>query len=120
MHEPKYKVGQLVKLIIRNRTYTDDGLQTVGTYGIPDMSCGILYSSIDVRTYPSCSDFHGDSLIVRDGEIATIVSYVGRPFDIKSTTLWEHYDVYEILISGCVRSVFSYNLEPSSGYFKKI
>ena len=119
MYEPKYKVGQLVRLLISNRTYTDDGLQTVGTYKISDFSCGTLYEHVDVWSYPSCSDFYGDTSLVRDGDIATIVSYVGRPSKIKPACGWEHYDVYEVLISGCVRSVFSYNLEPSSGYFKK-
>lgn len=120
MGDPKYKEGNLVRLVIKNRSYTDDGFQTVGTYGVPDLSCALVYSKIDTWTYPSCNDFHGETSLVRHGDLATIVSYVGRPFNIMSTPTWEHYDVYEVLISGLIRSVFSYNLEPSSTYFKKI
>ena len=120
MYEPKYKVGQLVRLAISNRSYTDDGLQTVGTYNISDFSCGLLYAKVDVCSYPSCSDFYGDTSVVKNGEVATIVSYLGRPFKISTLDIWEHYDIYEVLISGNVRCVFSYNLEPSPEYFKKI
>ena len=120
MSGPQFKAGQLVKLAIKNRCYTDDGLQTVGTYNVLELNSGLVYSKIDISSYPSCSDFFGETTRVSDGDLATVVSYVGRPFKIQSTSTWEQYDIYEILIFGHMRHIFSYNLEPSSEYFKKI
>ena len=120
MHRPRFKSGQLVKLVIKNRSFTNDGFQTIGTKEISNLFCGLVYSKINIESYPSFNDFSGDSSLISENDLATVVSFIGRPYTIKATGEWEHYDVYEILINGAMRQVFSYNLEPSLDYFEKI
>jgi hypothetical protein len=119
MGDCKYASGELVRLCIENKAYTEEGLAVVGTQGILDVSSGIIYSRICMSAFPSCDDFSGASTYVTDGAIATVVSYVGRPMQISSSKNWEKYDIYEILVGGAVRSIFSYNLEVHNNYFKK-
>lgn len=119
MGDHKYASGQLVRLRIENRTYTEEGFATIGTFGVPDISSGMIYSRVCLSSFPSWNDFYGDSTIVSDGTIATIVSFKGRPIQICSSLTWEKYDIYEVLVDSVVRSVFSYNLEVHGDYFKK-
>jgi len=119
MGDHKYTPGQLVRLCIKNRTFTEEGFATVGTSGVSDLSSGMIYPSICLSTFPSWNDFYGNGMIVNDGTVATIVSFRGRPVQICSSATWEKYDIYEILVDGHLRYIFSYNLEAHGNYFKK-
>ena len=112
MDEQEYTSGQLVRLLIKNKCYTDDGFAVIETRTVPNRSEGIIYSEISLDSYPSCNDFFGESTVVVDGDLATILSKKGRPWQINSKPQWSHYDIYEILIDGAIRNIFKFNLEP--------
>ena len=111
MSSDKYSPGQLVKLIIKNRCYTHEGFAVLSTYGIKDPDAAEIYAEIDIRTFPSHDDFRGEATIVHHNDIATIVSLKGRPWMISSDPRWHNYDVYEVLVNGCIRDIFAFNLE---------
>lgn len=107
----RYTSGQLVKLVIKERCYTPDGFATVGTIGVQDMSSAEIFCEIDLQSFPSSNDFKGDPTIVKDGDLATVLSYRGRPVQVNSGMNWDHYDVYEILVNGNICNIFQYNTE---------
>ena len=107
-----YKKGQLVRINILNRCFTDEGFTTASTLDIYDGNCAIIFSKISLSNYPSCNDFFGDQSVVRHGDLATVLSFRGRPYGISDGTQWEYYDIYEILISGTIREIFHFNIEP--------
>ena len=74
----------------------------------------LLYQYVDLNTYPSASDFYGDSYPIPLGEIGTILSYVGRPKRISRDPRWCKFDLYDVLLSGKIVQVFRQNLEPIS------
>ena len=107
-----YKHGQLVQLDILNRCFTDDGLATVGTLDVYERSHAIIFSEISLSNYPSCNDFLGDQTVVSHGDLATVLSFKGRPYSISTSLQWGCYDVYEILINGVIREIFQFNIKP--------
>ena len=107
-----YKHGQLVQLDILNRCFTDDGLAAVGTLDVYERSHAIIFSEISLSNYPSCNDFLGDQTVVSHGDLATVLSFKGRPYNISEAPQWECYDVYEILIGGSIRDIFHHNILP--------
>jgi hypothetical protein len=107
-----YKKGQLVRLRILNRCFTDEGFVTVSTTDVIDNSRALIHEKISLSNYPSCNDFFGGQTVVRHGDLATVLSFKGRPFQINSDLQWDYYDVYEILIAGSIRNIFSFNIEP--------
>ena len=98
--------GDLVE-ILTDRTFTDEGLTTAHT--CPDGGI-ILSTKIDLKAYPSYSDFSGDLLNCSRGQSGNIVKYVGRPSKIRSHENFWAYDVYEILTMGAVVQIFAANL----------
>ncbi len=110
--EKYYKKGQLVKLRIQNRCFTDEGFVTVGTVDIVNNEKAVLFEEIKLASYPSCNDFIGKNTVVRHGDLATVLSFKGRPSQINPGVYWSYYDVYEILIHGSIRNIFSFNIEP--------
>ncbi len=107
-----YRKGQLVRINIRNRCFTDDGFSTVSTLDINNNDFAIIFSEISLNSYPSCNDFLGEQTVVRHGDLATVLSFRGRPYGICLEQRWECYDVYEILIDGAIRNIFRYNIAP--------
>lgn len=120
MSEKKYISGQLVRIVIKDRYFTPDGFATVGTglvfrKGIFDAQ---IFNEIDLGSFPSHDDFRGEMTVVNDGDLATVISFKGRPESINSDPQWACYDVYEILADGCIRNIFRYNIEaiPDDGF----
>ena len=111
MRDDKYHRGQLVNILTEGRGFTEDGLATlmyeVGQFGDDP---AVLSERIDLYQYPSCNDFHGNRTIVQHGDLATILSFVGRPSQISQEKIWDAYDVYEILVNGKICHAFKWNL----------
>jgi hypothetical protein len=113
MTEKRLPPGTLCKASFEGLTYTEDGFATVGTVGMGrhGKNSGVrLYSQIDVSSYPSCNDFKGETTIAYDNDVVVIVSYAGRPFNVKHDPDWFKYDIYEVLVRGAKRQMFRQNL----------
>ena len=103
--------GQLVQVLICARECSDEGFALYGVSSSKDHSLAIFYEKIDLFSYPSCNDFLGNKTVVRHGDLATVLSYKGHPFQFMNSSRWDCYDVYEILINGEVCQAFKHNLE---------
>lgn len=102
-----FKQGQLVVITFENRLCTPDGF---GTGRLTDDGRFCIFERIELHNYPSCRDFIGKTTYVREGEFATISSYVGRPWKIRPGDEFDYYNVYEILVQGAIRQIFQFNL----------
>lgn len=111
MDEKKYDKGQLVRILVRAKECTEEGYAVIGT-GLRDNSTAILYENINLATYPSCNDFLGRQTVVRHGDLATVLSYQGHPWQFQNSPRWDCYDVYEVLINGNICHAFMHSLEP--------
>ena len=103
----KFSPGDIVKIRVKGLTYTIDGFATGGSQGEDGL---LIFEEIDIFSFPSFKDFLGKSSIVRDGDLVTIIKYIGRPYQISRDTAWFKYDIYEILADGQIRQVFSQNI----------
>ena len=112
----KYQKGQLVQIMVCARECTDEGFALYGINQDRDHSLAIFYETIDLFSYPSCNDFKGKQTVVRHGDLATVLSYKGHPFQFQNSSRWDYYDVYEILINGEVCQAFKHNLDPVKGF----
>jgi hypothetical protein len=101
-----YEPGTLVK-INTIRTFTIDGFTTARP--APDQ-CIWVTERIDLESYPSWKDFLGKEVLCQPHQTATIVSFLGRPFQIQVSAGWE-YDVYEVLVNKAVCQMFAVNLD---------
>jgi len=111
MREQRYQRGQLVYILTENREYTQEGFMAIG-HGLyhKGSDAAILFERIDLSKYPSCNDFHGKETVVSHGDLATVLSYVGRPSQIRDDPSWDIYDVYEVLVNGKICHTFKWNL----------
>jgi len=101
--------GQLVVIITDGLNLTPDGFAT----GERLKSGGLqVFENIDLRTFPSCYDFTGETTYIKTGDIATICDFIGRPDCINKNPTWFCYDIYEIFIHGDIRQIFRQNLQP--------
>ena len=98
--------GDLVAIRIGCIKYTPDGWATAGQNDEGLM----IFERINLNSYPSFNDFFGGTTKVREGDIATVIKRIGRPFKITSDTSWFEYDIYEIFIKKSIRQVFKANL----------
>ncbi len=115
----RLKTGTLVKIAIREKRCTDDGFTTLSSYAQKyDHDTGIVYEYVDLNSFPSCNDFKGKTTKVRHNQLATILSYVGRPYQIRDSDHFEAYDIYEVLIDGAIRQVFKRNLVLANQLFE--
>ena len=105
----KLKEGDLVKLKIFRKSFTNDGFSTLGYH--PNPMYGALYEYINIQTYPSSRDFLGRSVAVKHNQEAMILKYVGRPLTLQNPA-YSDYDIYEVLVDGYTCYVFNYNIEP--------
>ena len=108
--ESIFKQGQIVRICIEGLSYTPEGFATVGHESSTRKMR--IYQFIDLVTYPSCNDFHGEISTVEEGQLAVVMEYVGRPVQVKRDPIWFKYDVYDVLIDGNVRQMFRQNLIP--------
>ena len=98
--------GDLVKIIINDINYIKQGYATGSK-----VKDGLeIYSEISLEDYPSSDDFTGSTTLVKEGDIAMIVRFIGRPFKIPTDPSWFEYDIYEIIVKGQVRQAFKNNL----------
>tara|TARA_Y100001970_G_scaffold247836_2_gene316889 strand:+ start:442 stop:816 length:375 start_codon:yes stop_codon:yes gene_type:complete len=103
----KFSPGEIVKVRVKGLIYSPDGFAN----GSPSGEDGLLvFEEIDQFSFPSFRDFFGKSSLVRDGDLVTIIKYVGRPHQISRDTSWFKYDIYEILVDGQIRQIFSQNI----------
>ena len=100
--------GQLVEIKVNDKLQGTIPFVTVGHRG----TCDVLYQFIDLNSWPSWNDFTGDITVVHEGDLATIMRFIGKPIRIDPKDSWHAYDVYEILIQGNLRQVFRCNLDP--------
>ena len=106
----KFKSGTLVKVLVKESRVTSHGFATLGSCGSRyNHDAGTIYEKIQLSTFPSHNDFVGKISVVTHGQYATILSYVGRPHQIRPGLSQEIYDVYEILIDGEIRQIFYQN-----------
>lgn len=110
MDDRKYDKGQLVRILVHARECTEDGFAVVGVND-RDKSLAVFYENINLSTYPSCNDFLGRQTVVRHGDLATVLSYQGHPWQFQQSPIWDCYDVYEVLINGNICHAFKHNLE---------
>ncbi len=112
----KFKKGDLVKIKVKDLNWTPAGFAT-STFEGENIR---LPGWIDLATYPSFNDFHGDMVTVEDGTTATIIKYVGRPEKISRDPMWFKYSVYELLVNGKVCQIFEHNLRKIKDQKSKI
>ena len=106
-----YKQGDLVIFQIKDKRYTPEGFAAGGVTFLDSDKKMTVYSSIDLEEFPSFRDFKGNSIIVKDGEVAMVLKKVGRPSNILKCHKWDIYDVYEVLIGKFKAQVFKFNLK---------
>ena len=104
----KLAPGSLCKIRLDGLMYTQDGFAMGGV----EKDGLLLFSDINLLTYPSDSDFIGESSLVRHGDIAIIIKYVGRPDRITRDPKWFQYDVYRVFVNGNTRMIFRQNISP--------
>lgn len=100
--------GQLVVIVTDGLNLTPDGFATGGVLKNGGLK---IFEHIDLRTFPSCYDFTGNTTSVKNGDIATVCEFIGRPECISKNPVWFCYDIYEIFIHGEIRQVFRQNLQ---------
>ena len=104
----KFVKGEILRVNVDGLLYTSEGFAT-GHAGSCD---GLLvFEFIDLTTFPSFNDFCGDTTVIKHGELITVIKYIGRPSCVSRDTQWFKYDVYDIMINGQIRQIFSQNLE---------
>ena len=87
----RFQKGDLVKIDIL-KTSTSHGLVTARA--VDDYKLQFS-ETIDLETYPSYHDFRGNTVICDNKETGTVITYIGRPWQIRPSGLFEEYDVYE-------------------------
>jgi len=98
--------GSLVK--INRKSISPDGLLMLGT----DSNGKIcIYENINLSSYPSSSDFFGNTISIDGTEIGLVVRKIGRPDKIRQDIKFSCYDVYEIIIKNKIYHAFRYNLD---------
>ena len=114
MSEINFIPGELIKFDIKNKQYTEEGLASGGMCTDSwDKMC--VYKTIDLENFPSFNDFKGPKTIVTHGDVGIIVKKVGRPHRLSSSTRWDCYDVFEIIIAENITGqVFRYNLSKTN------
>jgi len=102
----RLKEGDLVKFNTL-KTFASSGLCIARA--APDNHIKVS-QKINLDAYPSYNDFSGPTFILGPEVMATVVSYVGRPWKIKKSDEFEEYDVYEVLVNDSICQIFSGNL----------
>ena len=103
----KFSPGEIVRVKVNGLMYTPEGFAAGSKSGADGL---LIFEMIDVVTFPSFNDFLGKSSLVKEGDLLTIIDYVGRPHQISKDTKWFKYDIYNVLAEGQVRQIFSQNI----------
>ena len=69
-----------------------------------------IYETINLNNFPSCDDFVGSKIEVRDQHPVIVIEKIGRPIRINPRDEFDYYDVYEVLIDDRIFQVFRYLL----------
>jgi len=109
--QPVLGEGQLVRLIFIQQDFEKIPFATVLGHS---NSHARICEFINLESYPSWNDFAGEESIICEGDIASVIRFVGRPFRINHEKTWDLFDVYEILFKGSKRQVFRCNLQPAA------
>ena len=99
----RHKVGEIVSIVT---CPSPEGF----SYGSTSSESILIFKKIDLQSYPSFHDFLGSHTEVKQGDIATVIRFVGRPIKIREGKKWSHYDVYEIMIHGSLYQAFAQTL----------
>ena len=103
------KPGELAYFDINRKNYSEEGF--LMGYSI-DNDVMEAYETIDLENFPSCNDFHGETILVNHGDYCMVLKKIGRPFKIITRYNWSIYDVYEVLTHNSKKiQVFRYNLK---------
>ena len=110
MHDfqPTLREGQLVRLVFAHQDFEIVPFATVLGHST---QVARICEFINLETYPSWNDFTGNESLIYEGDVASIIRFVGRPLRINHQEVWSLFDVYEILFRGAKRQVFRCNLQ---------
>tara|TARA_B100000214_G_scaffold237576_1_gene173724 strand:+ start:1414 stop:1749 length:336 start_codon:yes stop_codon:yes gene_type:complete len=104
----KLKPGEICQIKLKGLIFSSEGYATVGT---GDSKSVRVFENISLTGYPSHNDFKGESTAIKEGDIAIVVKFIGRPHKIKTDPKWFKFDIYEVLIKGVRRQMFRQNLK---------
>ena len=108
MKSQKISNGSICQIKLDGSTLSEAGYTMIDTYS--QSHAAKLFQKIDLREFPSISNFTGESTQVSDGDIMLIIGCAGRPDKIRSGDSWSNYDVYDVLIHGVIRQIFRHNI----------
>jgi len=105
--------GTIVKIVIKDTIqYCKHGYRMGGNIGYENNEL-LIYEKIDLENFPSFNDFFGRTTIVKHGEHAVVLDYVGRSYKVGNNIEWFDYDVYKIMTKGGdLRNIFKQNITP--------
>ncbi len=111
MKDEIIKKGTIVKIIIEDTIqYCKNGYRMGGNVGYEKNEL-LIYEKIDLENFPSFNDFFGKVTIVKHGEHAVVLDYIGRPHKAGNNIEWFNYDVYKIMTKGGdLRNIFKQNI----------
>ena len=102
----RYEIGALVQ-IDSLRTSSTDGFSIARAVA---NGCITVFETIDLETFPSHNDFHGEEILCHPRQAATVMSFLGRPVKISTSERCQEYDVYEVLVNKSICQIFAANL----------
>ena len=102
--------GQLVFLTFNAEILKDVEFSTTGHHKIHNL----FFEKISLDSWPSWNDFFGDKIVVKEGDVATVIKKIGRPMQICFKSKWAIYDIYEVLICGKIYQAFRCHLLPAN------
>ena len=74
--------GTIVKIVIKDTIqYCKDGYRMGGNIGYENNEL-LIYEKIDLENFPSFNDFFGRTTIVKHGDHAVVLDYVGRSYKV--------------------------------------
>jgi len=100
--------GQLVLLTFNSEILSEVEFSTMGHR----KNGQVFFQKIMLDSWPSWNDFFGPEVIVKEGDVATIIKKAGRPLQICYKPKWAIYDVYDVLINGRICQAFRCHLLP--------
>ena len=102
--------GDVIRLAVKGvLSQTEDGF-AMGSHTRSNDEL-VLHENVSLELFPSFRDFSGKKVIVKHGQLATILRYVGRTWKINRDPAWFRYDLYEIMTcDGDVCQVFRHNI----------
>jgi len=100
--------GQLISITFDDEILGDIEFSTSGHR----RTHHVFFEHIRLDSWPSCNDYFGTDVHVREGDVATVLKKMGRPMSICIKPKWAIYDIYEVLINGKICQAFRCHLLP--------